>query len=86
MDGTGVPFVVIMMVFLKQWFLIGFMYKADQKKIELSIKGKFSKTPKATGIRHFALTIILWLMGPLRAHELLYRRRFLSQFSPQDHQ
>ncbi|CAK2988551.1 membrane hypothetical protein [Vibrio crassostreae] len=58
----GVPFVVIMMALA--WFLIGFMYKADQKKIELSIKGKFLKTPKAIAVYvTFALTIILWLMG-----------------------
>ncbi|MGF1694097.1 SLC13 family permease [Vibrio lamellibrachiae] len=58
----GVPFVVIMMALA--WFLIGFIYKADQKTIELSIKGKFLKTPKAIVVYiTFAMTIILWLMG-----------------------
>ncbi|OIQ26252.1 SLC13 family permease [uncultured Vibrio sp.] len=58
----GVPFVVIMMALA--WFLIGFIYKADQKTIELSIKGKFLKTPKAIVVYiTFAMTILLWLMG-----------------------
>ncbi|GAA5647478.1 MULTISPECIES: SLC13 family permease [Vibrio] len=58
----GVPFVVIMMTLA--WFLIGFLYKAEQQTIELSIKGKFLKTPKAITVYiTFALTIILWLMG-----------------------
>ncbi|OEF09641.1 SLC13 family permease [Vibrio genomosp. F10] len=58
----GVPFVVIMMALA--WFLIGFIYKADQKTINLSIKGKFLKTPKAIIVYiTFASTIILWLMG-----------------------
>ncbi|MGF1721055.1 SLC13 family permease [Vibrio kyushuensis] len=58
----GVPFVIIMMALA--WFLIGFIYKADQKTIELSIKGKFLKTPKAIVVYiTFAMTIILWLMG-----------------------
>ncbi|SEG15966.1 SLC13 family permease [Vibrio hangzhouensis] len=58
----GVPFVVVMMALA--WMLISFLYSADQKKIELSIKGKFLKTPKAIMVYvTFALTIILWLMG-----------------------
>ncbi|MCK6265836.1 SLC13 family permease [Vibrio sp. ZSDE26] len=58
----GVPFVIVMMALA--WFLIGFIYKADQKTIELSIKGKFLKTPKAITVYiTFAATIILWLMG-----------------------
>lgn len=58
----GVPFVVVMMALA--WTLINFLYSADQKKIELSIKGKFLKTPKAIMVYiTFALTIILWLMG-----------------------
>ncbi|WP_234493981.1 SLC13 family permease [Vibrio maritimus] len=58
----GVPFVVVMMALA--WMLINFLYSADQKKIELSIKGKFLKTPKAIMVYiTFALTIILWLMG-----------------------
>ncbi|WGV99120.1 SLC13 family permease [Vibrio sp. YMD68] len=58
----GVPFVVVMMALA--WFLIGSIYKADQKTINLSIKGKFLKTPKAIIVYiTFASTIILWLMG-----------------------
>ncbi len=58
----GVPFVIVMMALA--WFLINTLYRADQKKIELSIKGKFLKTPKAIMVYvTFALTIILWLMG-----------------------
>ncbi|MCG7497671.1 SLC13 family permease [Vibrio sp. Of7-15] len=58
----GVPFVIVMMALA--WFLINALYPADQKTIELNIKGKFLKTPKAITVYiTFALTIILWLMG-----------------------
>ncbi|WP_240206693.1 SLC13 family permease [Vibrio sp. CyArs1] len=58
----GVPFVVVMMALA--WMLINSLYSADQKKIELSIKGKFLKTPKAIMVYiTFTLTIVLWLMG-----------------------
>ncbi|MGF1686125.1 SLC13 family permease [Photobacterium japonica] len=58
----GVPFVAVMLVFA--WFLINAMYPAKQEKIELTIKGKFLKTPKAITVYiTFALTVILWLMG-----------------------
>ncbi len=58
----GVPFVVVMMALA--WFLIGALYRAQQPKIELSIKGKFLKTPKAILVYiTFGLTILLWLMG-----------------------
>ncbi|KLV08960.1 dihydroorotate dehydrogenase [Photobacterium aquae] len=58
----GVPFVAVLLVFA--WFLINALYPAQQEKIELSIKGKFLKTPKAITVYvTFALTIILWLMG-----------------------
>lgn len=58
----GVPFVIVMMAIA--WFLIKGLYSADQKKIELNIKGKFLKTPKAITVYiTFALTVILWLMG-----------------------
>ncbi|CAM3259496.1 SLC13 family permease [Vibrio ordalii] len=46
------------------WVLISAMFKAEQQKIELTIKGKFLKTPKAIIVYvTFALTILLWLMG-----------------------
>ncbi|PSW17272.1 dihydroorotate dehydrogenase [Photobacterium sanctipauli] len=58
----GVPFVAILLVFA--WVLINTLYPAKQEKIELTIKGKFLKTPKAITVYvTFALTIILWLMG-----------------------
>ena len=58
----GVPFVVVMMALA--WFLINALYTADQKSIDLSIKGKFLKTPKAIMVYiTFGLTILLWLMG-----------------------
>ncbi len=58
----GVPFVVIMMTLA--WFLINHLYGAQQKTIELNIKGKFLKTPKAITVYiTFSLTILLWLMG-----------------------
>ncbi|ELY5145002.1 SLC13 family permease [Vibrio vulnificus] len=58
----GVPFVVVMMALA--WFLITAMYRAEIPKIELSIKGKFLKTPKAIVVYiTFGLTILLWLMG-----------------------
>ncbi|MDG3088424.1 SLC13 family permease [Vibrio hannami] len=58
----GVPFVVIMMALA--WYLINFLYKAEQQTIELNIKGKFLKTPKAITVYiTFGLTILLWLMG-----------------------
>ncbi len=60
--GFGVPFVAIMMTLA--WFLINYLYTAEQEKMELNIKGKFLKTPKAITVYiTFGLTIILWLMG-----------------------
>lgn len=58
----GVPFVIVMMALA--WLLIGSLYQADQQRIELTIKGKFLKTPKAMVVYiTFAATILLWLMG-----------------------
>jgi sodium-dependent dicarboxylate transporter 2/3/5 len=58
----GVPFVVVMMALA--WFLIKTLYAAEQQTIELNIKGKFLKTPKAITVYiTFGLTILLWLMG-----------------------
>ncbi|MBM7036788.1 SLC13 family permease [Vibrio ulleungensis] len=58
----GVPFVVIMMAIA--WVLITKLYGSEQQKIELNIRGKFLKTPKAITVYvTFALTILLWLMG-----------------------
>lgn len=58
----GVPFVAILLVFA--WVLMCAMFPAKQDKIELTIKGKFLKTPKAIIVYvTFAATILLWLMG-----------------------
>ncbi|NVP01616.1 SLC13/DASS family transporter, partial [Photobacterium damselae subsp. damselae] len=58
----GVPFVFILLMFA--WVLLNTLYPADQQKIELAIKGKFLKTPKAITVYiTFGLTILLWLMG-----------------------
>ncbi|WP_456297262.1 SLC13 family permease [Vibrio sp. AK197] len=60
----GVPFVVVMMALA--WGLLNSLYPAKQRSIELSIKGKFLKTPKAYVVYiTFGLTILLWLMGDL---------------------
>ncbi|WP_337912761.1 SLC13 family permease [Vibrio cholerae] len=60
----GIPFVVILMALA--WLLIEFMYRAEQKTIELTIKGKFLKTPKAIIVYiTFASTILLWMLGSL---------------------
>ncbi len=58
----GVPFVVVMMALA--WVLLNLFYPAQQQKIDLSISGKFLKTPKALMVYiTFAVTILLWLMG-----------------------
>ncbi|WP_070967924.1 SLC13 family permease [Vibrio sonorensis] len=60
----GVPFVVVMMALA--WALIHFLYRSDQEAIDLDIKGRFLKTPKAIMVYvTFTLTIVLWLMGSL---------------------
>ncbi|MCD9470044.1 dihydroorotate dehydrogenase [Photobacterium phosphoreum] len=60
----GVPFVAVLLVFA--WWLINKMYPATQQSIELTIQGKFLKTPKAITVYvTFAVTIILWLMGSM---------------------
>ncbi|MGL6027871.1 MAG: SLC13 family permease [Vibrio sp.] len=60
----GIPFVVILMAIA--WFLLDALYRAEQKTIELTIKGKFLKTPKAIIVYiTFTATIILWMLGSL---------------------
>lgn len=60
----GVPFVIVMMALA--WILLSTMYKSHQQSIELNIKGKFLKTPKAIVVYiTFGLTVLLWLMGSL---------------------
>nr|WP_086940352.1 SLC13 family permease [Thaumasiovibrio occultus] len=58
----AVPYVVILMAL--SWLLLVKMFPAKSDKVELDIKGKFLKTPKAITVYiTFAGTILLWLMG-----------------------
>jgi len=60
----GVPFVVVML-FLA-WLLLTTLFPSTIKEINLSIKGRFLKTPKAITVYiTFIVTILLWLMGGL---------------------
>ena len=60
----GVPFVAVLLVFA--WWLINKLYPATQQSIELTIQGKFLKTPKAITVYvTFSVTIMLWLMGSM---------------------
>ena len=58
----AVPFVIVMMVVA--WLLIECLFRAEQETIEINIKSRFLKTPKAYVVYvTFGLTILLWLMG-----------------------
>ncbi|WP_087025740.1 SLC13 family permease [Thaumasiovibrio subtropicus] len=58
----AVPYVVILMAVA--WLLLVKLYPSKQETIQLDIKGKFLKTPKAITVYiTFAGTILLWLMG-----------------------
>ncbi|AUI86043.1 dihydroorotate dehydrogenase [Vibrio azureus] len=58
----GVPFVIVMMAFA--WFLMVCLYKSETQTLDLDIKSKFLKTPKAIVVYiTFVGTILLWLMG-----------------------
>tara|TARA_R110001583_G_scaffold11285_1_gene51291 strand:- start:532 stop:1941 length:1410 start_codon:yes stop_codon:yes gene_type:complete len=58
----GVPFVVVML--LIAWVLLTKLFPASIKEMNLNIKGKFLKTPKAITVYiTFIVTILLWLMG-----------------------
>lgn len=58
----AVPFVVLMLFIA--WLLLTQLFPATIKKIDLDIKGKFLKTPKAITVYvTFIITILLWLMG-----------------------
>lgn len=58
----GVPFVAIML--FVAWLLLTTIFPASIKHIDLNIKGRFLKTPKAiTVYATFIVTILLWLMG-----------------------
>jgi len=58
----GVPFVVVMLFIA--WLLLSTLFPASIKEINLNIKGRFLKTPKAITVYvTFIVTILLWLMG-----------------------
>lgn len=58
----SVPFVVVMLFIA--WLLLNYLFPASIEKIDLNIKGKFLKTPKAITVYiTFIVTILLWLMG-----------------------
>jgi sodium-dependent dicarboxylate transporter 2/3/5 len=58
----AVPFVVVML--LIAWVLLTKLFPATITEINLNIKGKFLKTPKAITVYiTFIVTILLWLMG-----------------------
>lgn len=56
----ALPYVVIMLLIV--WFLLLYFYSPDKKKVDITIKGKFSKNWKAVTVYiTFLLTIFLWL-------------------------
>jgi sodium-dependent dicarboxylate transporter 2/3/5 len=58
----SVPFVIVLMACA--WFLLMLRHKPRGKEINLSIEGKWLKTPKAIIVYiTFGLTILLWLTG-----------------------
>ncbi|MCE2595430.1 SLC13 family permease [Motilimonas cestriensis] len=58
----GVPFVIVLLAV--SWFILSRLFPADTDNIELTIKGRFLKTPQAIIVYcTFTLTILLWLMG-----------------------
>jgi len=60
--AIGVPFVAVML--LIAWLLLNYLFPATKQSIELDIKGRFLKTPKALLVyATFILTILLWLLG-----------------------
>jgi len=60
----AVPFVAVLLSFA--WLLLCRLYPARQQRIQLDIKSRFLKTPKAYIVyATFGLTLLLWLMGDL---------------------
>ncbi|MFQ3176676.1 MAG: sodium-dependent dicarboxylate transporter 2/3/5, partial [Psychromonas sp.] len=60
----GVPFVVVMLFIA--WLLLIKLFPTSTEQIDLNIKGKFLKTPKAITVYiTFIGTILLWLMGDI---------------------
>ncbi|MFT7054301.1 MAG: sodium-dependent dicarboxylate transporter 2/3/5 [Psychromonas sp.] len=60
----GVPFVMVMLFIA--WLLLIKLFPTSTQQIDLNIKGKFLKTPKAITVYiTFIGTILLWLMGDI---------------------
>ena len=60
----GVPFVVVSL--LVGWLILNRFFKTQTPRIELNMKGKFLKNPKAYIVYvTFTLTILLWLTGAI---------------------
>ncbi|MFT6924537.1 MAG: sodium-dependent dicarboxylate transporter 2/3/5 [Psychromonas sp.] len=60
----GVPFVVVMLFIA--WLLLIKLFPTSTEHMNLNIKGKFLKTPKAITVYiTFIGTILLWLMGDI---------------------
>ncbi len=58
----AVPYVVVMLALA--WFLLKILFPAEKTEINLEIKSKFLKTPKAIIVYiTFTVTVLLWLMG-----------------------
>ena len=58
--GFGVPYVIVLLTI--GWVLLQITYKTEIPAIELSIKGKFIRNPKARIVYYtFIATILLWL-------------------------
>lgn len=58
----AVPYVVVMLTIA--WFVLIFLYKPQTKEMQVDIKSKWLKTPKAIVVYVvFAATILLWLTG-----------------------
>ncbi len=61
----GVPYVIVLI--LIAWGLLLFLFPIRKKSMELSIGGKFPKTPKAIIVYvTFAVTVVLWILGKER--------------------
>lgn len=58
----GVPYVIVMLAIA--WVLLKFLFPSERQEINLEIKSRFLKTPKAIVVYlTFAATVLLWLLG-----------------------
>lgn len=58
----AVPYVIILLIFA--WAVLLFFFRPRAKEMQLEIKGRFMRTPKAIIVYiTFAVTILLWLFG-----------------------